>query len=397
MSRTINKLSDRRIQSLRSPGRYSDGDGLYVRVSNSGSKSFSFRVVRGGKATEVGLGAYPLLGLAQARQRAEKLRKTAHQGADISQNNIVLPALAARTFGEVATAYINSIEAAFKNQKHREQWRMTLGPAYCASLHERPIDTISLSDVLGVVQPIWHTKAETAYRIRGRLERVLEFARVQGWRNGENPARWRGNLDAILPTTHRLRNEAHFSAIGYAELPRVFATLRQKQTIGAKALQFAILTACRTGEVIGARWDELDLGEKPVWTIPKERMKRGVAHSVPLSLQLVELLTELKGKQVCDFVFPGSSMDRPISNITMLKVLKDMGHTETVHGFRSTFTDWIAEETAFSPALADFALAHGLKSKTNAAYRRMTAVEKRRPMMQEWADYCFSWSEKGNS
>jgi integrase len=390
MSRTINKLTDRKIQSIKTPGRHSDGGGLYVRVSKSGSKSFSFRAIRDGQATEIGLGAYPIVGLAAARQQAETLRQRASAGQGLKTENEPNRPQSALSFAMAADAYITSIESGFKNEKHKAQWRMTLGPTYCSNIVNRPVDSIGLTDILTVVKPIWNTKAETAYRIRGRLERVLEFARVQGWREGENPARWRGNLDAILPTTHKVRNERHFEAVEYSDLPAIFSALQSKQTVGAKALQFAILTACRTNEVIGARWNEFDIEKKRIWVVPEERMKRGVEHTVPLSTQAITLLLQLTENRLSDLVFPGVNFDRPISNVTMLKVLKDMGRTETVHGFRSTFTDWIAEETDFSPALADFALAHGLKNKTTAAYRRLTAVEKRRAMMQSWADYCYS-------
>lgn len=397
MPNAINKLTDRKIQSIKAAGRYSDGGGLYVRVSKTGAKSFSFRTIRNGKATEIGLGAYPTKTLAFARTEATALRdKVDTQGALLGAGHA--PPITEQasvpnnkvTFGEASAAYMDTLDPIFKNQKHREQWRMTLGPSYCGSILDRPVDTIQLNDVLAILKPIWTTKAETAYRIRGRIERVLDYCRVQGCRSGENPARWRGNLDAILPSTHKIRNEAHFEAVDYNDLPALFQELDAKQTIGAQALQFTILTAARTNETMGARWSEFDLKKDCIWTVPAERMKRGITHVVPLSNQCVNSLTALRNLKVSEFVFPGQRLNRPISNMAMLKLLKSLGKNETVHGFRSTFTDWIAEETDFDAKLADFALAHGLSNKTTAAYRRKTSVEKRRPIMQAWADYCYS-------
>lgn len=264
---------------------------------------------------------------------------------------------------------------------------MTLGPAYCASILDLPVHKITVDHVLAILQPIWLEKAETASRIRGRIEKVLDFAKAKKKRDGENPALWRGNLSALLPSTHKLRTGRNFSAVDYEELPNLYATLKTRNSTSAVALRFLVLTASRTSEVRLATWKEIDLKNR-VWTIPAERMKPGKEHAIPLSDEAFEILENLICLDGDGYLFAGQSHGKPLSDMAMLSYLKDLGRSETVHGFRSTFRDWVGDETDYPDRLAETALSHTIRSKSEAAYRRRTAVEKRRVMMQEWADYC---------
>jgi integrase len=296
-----------------------------------------------------------------------------------------------------AEAYVNAHASSFRNEKHIEQWRSTLSvqrdedgnwidSGHCLAIRDRAVAGLDTADVVALLQPIWGTIPETASRIRGRIERVLDAARVAGRRTGENPARWRGHLSALLPKRKKL-TRGHHAALPYAAMPDLIAKLRGSRSIGALALEFTILSAPRTGEVIGATWAELDLADK-VWTVPAERMKAGRPHRVPLTPRAVAILTELAKNRVSDFVFPGLKPSRPISNMTMTKALTAAGAGDfTVHGMRSSFRDFCAEETNFPREIAEAALAHVVGDATEQAYRRGDALEKRRKLMTAWANY----------
>ncbi len=394
MARTIHKLSDASAKAEKKPGRHSDGGGLYLNVSANGSKSWLFMWVAKGstKRTEMGLGAYPTVALARARAKAAEYRAVVEEGRDPKAER---DREAEPTFGEAADRLIESIKGEWRNAKHEYQWRQTLGDSYCAKLRLKRVSQIGTNDVLAVLSPIWATKAETASRLRARLERVFEYAKVKGWRSGENPAAWRGNLRNLLPKRQRLQR-GHQPAMPYADVPAFVANLQGHDAISARALEFTILTACRSGEVLGARWSEFDL-KAETWTIPASRMKAGQTHTVPLSKRAIAILAVLAGNRRGEFVFAGEPRagnkadvkhGRPLSNMSMMMLLRRMQQTEiTVHGFRSAFRDWAGDRTTFPREVAEEALAHMVGNTVERAYRRSDALEKRRKLMQAWADF----------
>lgn len=391
MARPLNKLSDAAAKAAKTLGRHSDGGGLYLYVGPTGAKSWVFVWTRDGKKREAGLGPYPSVTLAKARVKAVECRQAVGDGRD----PIAEKAKEAEpTFGEAADRYISSIESEWRNAKHKYQWEQTLGPSYCAAIHDKRVSEIGTDDVLKVLTPIWAAKNETAARLRGRIERVLDFARVKGWRDGENPARWRGHLRNTLPKRQKLQR-GHLSAMPYPEVPAFLQRVRTAEAMAARALEFAILTATRSGEVLGATWQEIGLDRK-VWSIPKERMKAGQAHTVPLSDRAVEMVSALKSAATGDYVFPGERPGKPLSNMAMMMFLRRLKVTGiTVHGFRSSFRDWCGDATSFPRELAEAALAHQIGSEVERAYRRADALEKRRKLMQAWADY-LSAPKAGN-
>ncbi len=293
------------------------------------------------------------------------------------------------TFGQFADEFIEEIAPGFSNEKHIYQWRATV-QTYAASLRDKPVAEIGTDDVLAVLRPIWLTKQETASRLRGRIERILDAASAKKLRAGENPARWRGNLKSLLPDP-KLATQEHLAAMPYGEVNQFMAELRDREAASARALEFVILTAARTGEVIGATWDEIDLDQR-LWTVPKERMKARIEHRVPLSDRALEILLDMKSgdDNSTGSVFPGQRRDRPLSQMAMLMLLRRMKVAVTAHGFRSTFRDWAGDCTDFPRDVAEAALAHRLVDKTEAAYRRGTALEKRRDLMEAWAAFCGS-------
>lgn len=394
MARELHKLNDAYAKSNKlKPGRHRDGGGLILNVSPTGSKSWTFIWVRDGKKREAGLGSYPAVGLAKARERAAEFRAILAAGGDPIaerekvEKQAVEEAEAGKTFGEVADLYIASIESEWRNAKHEYQWRQTLGDSYCKKLRAMPVADITVHDVLEVLEPIWRTKQETASRLRGRLERVFDFARVKGWRTGENPALWRGLLKNILPKRQKLQR-GHLPAMAFKDVPSFVQRVRGAEAMAARALELAILTATRTGEVLGARWDEVDFAAK-TWTIPPERTKTAEQHVVPLSDRAFELLETLHDGRTSDFIFPSASKPKqPLSNMAMLMLLRRMKvEGITVHGFRSAFRDWCGDATDYPRDLAEAALAHRVGNEVERAYRRSTALEKRRVLMQDWADY----------
>lgn len=381
MARSLNKISDTFAKSALVPGRYSDGGGLYLNVKPGGTKSWIFMFARGGRRQAVGLGPYPAVRLASARLKAGELRAAVAEGADPKTVRAPQREL---NFGECADEFLESMEGQWRNAKHRAQWRMTLGDAYCAPIRKKRVAQINTDDVLAVLTPIWTVKPETASRIRGRIERVLDFAKVREWRTGENPALWRGHLKSILPPRQKL-SRGHHSAMDYREVPAFAKRLRQSEAMAGRALEFLIYCAARSGEVLGARWEEFDL-DVGIWQIPAARMKAGRAHRVPLSRQAQDLVANLHQLKTSEFVFPGQKPERPLSPMAMEMLLRRLRMTDvTVHGFRSSFRDWAGEETAHARETAEAALAHVVGDATERAYRRSDALEKRRTLMQDWA------------
>ncbi len=371
------------MKAEKKPGRHSDGGGLYLNVGPTGKKSWLFMwVPKGGKRREMGLGAYPTLTLAKARSRASECRRAVEDGRDPIAEKAKQ---AEPTFAACADMYIASIKSEWRNAKHEYQWNQTLSATYCAQLRPKKVSAITTEDVLAVLKEVWLEKNETASRLRGRIERVLEFAKVKGWRSGENPAAWRGNLRNLLPKRQKLQR-GHQPAMPYRDVPAFVENLRASEALAARALEFVILTVGRSGEVLGAKWSEIDFDAK-LWTVPKERMKAGVAHAVPLSTAAVKLLRTLHEHRISEYVFPRTK-DKPLSDMAMLMLLRRMKFDDiTVHGFRSSFRDWCGDVTTFPREIAEAALAHKVGNEVERAYRRQDALEKRRKLMQSWANY----------
>lgn len=392
MPRKAKELSARAVAALKEPGAYAVGgvNGLYLSVASADARSWLFRYsVKSGtqvRRREMGLGGFPKLSLSEARDKAREAQTDLNSGRDpIDARNSVkrVP-----TFWEVAEDLLATVEASGKNPKHRQQWRNTLKD-YAAPLHTKPVDIVTTDDVAAVLAPIWQTKPETASRLRGRIERVLSIAKAKGLRSGENPAAWRDNLEPILGKRRKL-SRGHHEALPYEKVPDFLAALRRGGGVAALALEFTILTAARTGEVIGARWQEFDLRAK-VWTVPPVRMKAGREHRVPLSSRAVAILEAARKleRDDSDIAFPGQSTDGGLSNMAMAAVLKRMKRDDvTVHGFRSSFRDWAGEVSSFPNEVCEMALAHAIRDKAEAAYRRGDLFEKRRAMMEAWAAYC---------
>jgi integrase len=384
MAKSINRLSPLQVKRLAEPGLYPDGGNLYLSVSRTGAKSWRIIYVKSGKRVELGIGALDTVSLAEARTKAAEARKLLHDGVDLKAHWGKQRASSNSNFGTVALAYIKAHEPSWKNAKHRQQWRNSL-ETYAAPIWNTPVDQITVNDVLAIVQPIWFAKAETAGRVRGRIECVLDAAKVRGLRSGENPAAWRGNLALLLPRRKKGEKD-HHAAMPFADVPDFIVKLRQLAALSARALELTILTAARTSEVLQAKWSEFDL-EAKTWIIPAERMKAGREHRVPLSPAVLALLENLKTND--EFVFPGQTEGKPLSNMAMEMCLRRMKMSHyTVHGFRSSFRDWVGEETDFQGELAEMALAHIVGSKTERAYRRGNAFDKRRELMVAWANYC---------
>ena len=337
----------------------------------------------------MGLGSLDAeVGLAEARAARDEARRILQSGRNPIEvrREVRLAAANKPTFGEIADALLETKVQEWRNEKHREQWRWSLTEA-ARELRTRPVDEIGTDAVLAVLKPLWTAKPETASRLRGRIEAVLDAAKAQGHRSGENPAAWRGHLSHLLPKRPKL-TRGHHAAMAYGDVPTLMAALRADNTIGARALEFCILTATRTGEVLGARWSEIDLGVN-VWTLPPTRMKAAREHRVPLSIHARATLEGLSQTRACEFVFPSPRGARPLSHIAMAKVLARLGvEGVTVHGFRSSFRDWAGNETHFPREIAESALAHVVGDKAEQAYRRGDALEKRREMMEAWSCFC---------
>lgn len=386
-------------------GRHADGGGLHLLVKPSGARSWVYRFMLNGKARDVGIGAAGQGGmtLADARDKASALRLKVKAGIDPleERNREVAEALAAAqaakvagtTFRDVADAYIAANEESWRNPKHRQQWRNTLDAYVYPVIGELPVADVATAHVLKILEPIWKGKAETASRIRGRIETVLDSAKARGYREGENPARWRGHLAQILPARTRL-SRGHHKAIPHEQIPAFVAKLHEREAVAALALEFTILTASRSGEVIGAKWSEVDL-DKALWIVPAERMKAGKEHRVPLSPRAVAILASLQplGGQ---WLFPGAKGGK-LSGMAMSMLMRRMKVDATVHGFRSGFRDWAAECTGYAHEVAEMALAHTIENKVERAYRRGDLFEKRRRLMDDWAAFCQSSGAAGDN
>lgn len=394
MPRTTNRLSARTAATLTKPGRHADGNGLYLSISPDGSRRrwvFLFRWREpgesgAGKLREMGLGSTSSVSLAQARELAASARTHLSAGRNPLAMRTSAPETKVPSFGDMAEEVIAALEAGWRNPKHRAQWRTTL-TRYCEPIRSVPVDQVTTEQVLAILKPLWSKVPETASRLRGRIEKVLDAARAKGHRTAENPARWRGHLDHLLPKRQTL-TRGHHKALPYEDVPAFLARLRRSEAMSAMCLEFTILTAARSGEAMGARWGEFDL-ERGVWTVPKERMKAGREHRVPLSRRAREILGVMAETRAGDLVFPGAKRDRPLSTMALEMVLRRMKVDATVHGFRSAFRDWAAEQTSVPREVAEAALAHTLRDKVEAAYRRTDLFDKRRTLMEAWSAYCL--------
>jgi len=376
---------------------YADGAGLYLQVTRAGAKSWIYRFSLAGKAREMGLGSLSAVSLSEARIKAGECRRLREEGVDpiearkARRLQAALDAAKTLTFKEAAASYIASHRMGWRNAKHATQWENTLATYAEPVIGALSIQAIDTALVLKVLERIWKAKPETATRVRGRIEAILDWAKVRGLRQGENPARWRGHLDHLLPGRSKVRRVKHHAALPYAELPDFILQLRAHQGVAARALEFTILTAARTGDTMGAVWDEFDASDK-LWIVPAERIKAGKEHRVPLSDRALAILGDaekIARTPSGDYVFPGGKVGKPLSNMAMVEVLRRMGRGDiTVHGFRSTFRDWAAERTNFPSEVVEMALAHAVGNKVEAAYRRGDLFEKRRRLMTEWATYC---------
>ena len=381
MARKINRLNVRAVAKLTKYGRHADGGGLYLSLSPNGGRRWVFLFRWHGKHTEIGLGSARDVTLARARDLAGQARAKLAEG--INPKGTRKPAQAA-TFGECADRVIEAMRPSWRSSKHAKQWEMTLRE-YAAPLRRMQVDHITTDDVLAVLKPLWQTRPETASRVRARIERVLEAARAQGLRKGDNLARWRGHLDQLLAKRQRL-DHAHHDALPYAEVPEFLIKLREHKGVAARALEFLILTAARTGEVAGAQMDEISDG---VWSIPAARMKGGKPHRVPLCARAVAIVEELAPlRNDSGMAFPGQQGG--LSPSALLELSKRINAGVTVHGFRSSFRDWAAEQTTFSREICEAALAHVDGSVVERAYRRTDLFEQRRALMRTWADYCLN-------
>lgn len=391
VGRTLNKLNARKVTTLTEEGRHSDGGGLYLSIGPGNARRWVFLFKWLGRPREMGLGSANAVSLARAREKAAEARALIAEGVNPIEARKA--ARAVPTFGGFWPDVVESLSHQWRNSKHVSQWSATL-EAYAGPLAQLPLNRIETGDVLETLKPIWTEKPETASRVRGRIERVLEAAKARGFRTGENPARWKGHLDQLLPARQKL-SRGHHPAMPYGDVPAFMAHLRQRSGVAALALEFLILTAARSGEVRGATWSEIHNGSK-VWTVPAMRMKGGRDHRVPLSDRAMAILDEVRpltdGRDDA-FIFPGMRNDAQLSDMSLSAVLRRMGYQReqvSVHGFRSSFRDWAGELTDYPRELAEAALAHVVGDATERAYRRDDALERRRLMMEAWGMFVNS-------
>jgi len=388
MGRNNNKLTVSKVRANLKAGRHSDGGGLYLKVRKSGSKSWVFMHRKKQKVTEVGLGSAQVINLMEAREAARKIRERMHLGLPLKEEIIIEQK--PKSFIKCVDLFLKAKEAGWKSDKHRAQWHMTLN-VYAKPLHNLCVTDIRTPHVLSVLRPMWLSKNETASRLRGRIEAVLDYAKAMGWRSGENPALWRGNLKLLLPQYSRTQNIKHHAALPYEDMQIFMSDLRMREATVARLLEFIILTAARSGEARFSTWDEVNF-EKRVWTLSAERMKMSKPHIVSLSNSCCKLLTtifENSSPQQTDYIFKHPTRNKPFSVNATRSLLKRMRDERlTTHGFRSTFRDWTGDKTYHQRETIEAALAHTIKNKAEAAYRRSTALEKRRSLMQDWDDFC---------
>jgi integrase len=394
MARTLNRLTAMKVQRAKAPGMYADGGSLYLRIAPGGSKQWVFRYARRGRLRDLGLGPVHTLALAEAREKARDARKLLLEGIDpIDAKHARMAALQAAdaramTFAQCAEGFIRDNERKWTNATHRQQWTMTLTSYAYPVLGALPVQAIDTPLVLKVVKPLWERAPVTAKRLLGRIENVLGWATVHHYRTGDNPARWRGHIEHALPKVERAAN-GHHVALPYPAAPAFMAKFRPDTSVASSALRFITLTASRLGEAINATWDEIDLTAK-VWTVPASRMKAGVEHRVPLSDGAVAVLESMRAVRQSAYVFPGRIAGKSIGNHSVWRLAKAASGDKalTVHGLRSSFRDWAAECTNFPREVAEMALAHAIPNAVEAAYRRGDLFEKRRRLMEAWAQFC---------
>jgi integrase len=392
MARAINKFTAQEAKTITEPGRHSDGGGLYLSISAEGRRRWVFMYVRQGKQREAGIGSARkgdrnYRTLAEAREKAAEARKLLAGGLDpIAEWNKPDPE-AVPTFGKMADDYVEAHKGSWRNEKHIAQWTMTL-TTYCEAIRKTAVNEVDTDAVLSVLKPVWGRAPETASRLRGRIEAVLDAAKAKGHvgRNEANPAQWRGHLDKLLPKPGKLAR-GHHAAMPYADVPKFIAELRQRDATAARGLEFCVLTATRTSETLEARWQEIDLDAK-VWTLPPERTKAGREHRIPLTDRAVAILGEMEKAKSGEYVFPGQRPGRPLSNMAFEMLLRRAKSEFTAHGFRSSFRDWAGNETNFPRELAEHSLAHVIGDKAEQAYRRSDALARRRELMDCWARFC---------
>lgn len=401
MPKKAKELSPLEVRNLSEPGTHFVGGvaGLALKIKDTGAKSWVLRAMVGSKRRDFGLGGFPDVTLALAKDAAREARAKIKAGIDpIEEARQARSALKASqasaiTFQKAAEAYIKAHKDGWRNEKHTKQWTSTLTAYAYPKIGALLVQDVELPQVLSVLEPIWTTKTETASRLRGRIEQVLDWATARGYRQGLNPARWRGHLDKLLPKPSKVTRVVHHDALPVSEVGAFMANLRKQEGIGAKALEFAILTASRSGEVRGARWSEFDL-KAGLWVTPGHRMKAGKEHRVPLSPEAASILEALPRQAATDLVFVGAKGGQ-LSDMTLSAVIKRMGSPCVPHGFRSTFRDWAAERTNYPSEMAEMALAHTISDKVEAAYRRGDLFEKRRRMMADWASFCGQEHKEG--
>ena len=396
MAEALNRLTAMQISRLTAPGYYPDGGRLWLQVTKTGNKSWIFRFDLDGKRYEMGLGGLRDVTLQESRRKAVECRKQLADGKNpliikrAEREARVLEAGRSKTFDDCATAYIAAHRDSWKNDKHVQQWENTIKVYAKPKIGSLPVASVDTALITKILSPIWKTKTVTAKRLRARIENILDWAKVAGYRSGENPARWKGHLDKMLASPGKVSKTAHFAALPWSDVGAFMVELRKQQGIAARGVELAILTAARSGEIRGATWAEFDL-DSALWTIPSKRMKAGREHRIPLSKQAVAMLKAMPrfSDDRHALVFPGAKEGKPLSDMSLTAVLRRMGRDEiTVHGFRSTFRDWCAEASSFPRAVAEHALAHRLPDKTEAAYQRGDLIEKRTLLMQAWANYC---------
>jgi integrase len=396
MARLIQKLTETKIRTLTKAGLHHDGAGLYLQVKPGGARSWVYRFRLNDRTRDMGLGALADVSLVRARERAAAARALVNDGIDPIEHtraSAVIPAAPKRhsspTFEEVAETYMADRLKRLRSGVHCDQWRQTLRNYAYPILGAMPVDAIETNDVVAVLKPIWLSKCETAARLRGRIERVLARATVEGLRRGANPATWKGHLQEALPPRSEVQPVEHFRAMDFQDVRGFMVELGRINTMSAITLRFLVLTCARTAEVTGARWREIDWDER-TWTVPAARTKANRDHVVPLSTGALAVLREMESlrSSADDFIFPGRKGGQ--SSMTLLALLqRRMGRNATAHGFRSAFRDWCGDEADIPRELAELALAHAVRDTTERAYRRKTAIERRRTVMQQWCDYCL--------
>jgi integrase len=421
VARQTERLSSAKVRHAK-VGMHADGGGLYLQVTAGKEKgqlnrSWLFRFALKGKERQMGLGSLNTIGLSEAREEAERCRKLLKEGKDpIEARNVGRAAqnvarAKAVTFEWCATRYMAAHEAGWRNAKHRQQWHNTLATYVYPVIGQLPADAVDTGLVMQILEPLWGEKNETASRVRGRIEKILDWAKVNGHRSGENPARWQGHLNHLLPARSKVHKVENQPALPWEQLPEFMAELRKQEGTAARALEFTILCAARSGESRGTMWGELDPAGK-VWTVPGSRMKSGRDHRVPLPSAAIAITDYMRDVRLNDYVFPGEGADEPLSDMALTEVIRRMnearakaglplwvdskqGCREVVpHGFRSSFRDWVDEATAYADWLAEAALAHARGDKVEAAYKRGDALAKRRKLMEAWADHCGGVSEE---